>query len=250
MWPAVRTVFPEWSTQFEGRLPYMYLDRRKDEAGNPAPVVTTGIGNALFSIGASLVLPWKRRNDGSAATSLEIATAYQAVEARKDLAEKGGRAFADVTSIYLDDDAIDHLVDAKLSSNELVLVSRFPDFAQWPADAQLGALSMAWMMGPRFAFPKFAAAAREGEFETCAVECFVPHADPLRNNANEHLFLSAARVLDAGLPRDRFLDGAMPITPQKSPIDRTSPGGGGKGAAVVAFLAVLGGALYYALRGG
>jgi hypothetical protein len=79
------------------------------------------------------------------------------------------------------------------------LAKRFPGYEAWPADAQLGTLSLSWACGPAFAFPKCAAALNARDFVTAAVECFMPEEKTIsglrpRNVANKLLFLNAAFV--------------------------------------------------------
>jgi hypothetical protein len=61
--------------------------------------------------------------------------------------------------LELSDDAIDSLIIDRLTKNESFLKRQpwFQDFDTWPADAQLGLLSMAWAMGPAAPgnFPSF-----------------------------------------------------------------------------------------------
>jgi hypothetical protein len=54
-----------------------------------------------------------------------------------------------------------------------VLKSRppFADLDNFPADAQLGLLSMSWGMGPMFNFPKFQAYVAAGDWSSAATEC-------------------------------------------------------------------------------
>ncbi|MFD9339391.1 hypothetical protein ACFWBF_34115 [Streptomyces sp. NPDC060028] len=131
---SVRDNFSAFSKRLEGRVNHMYLD----SLGN----VTIGIGNkidpvadalALSSLGATLL------HDGTntPATNAEITTEWTSV--------KGGST---VTTLHLSEASINTLVDTRLSQNETTLVTFFPGFSTWPADAQLAILSMAWGMGP------------------------------------------------------------------------------------------------------
>ncbi len=149
MKPSVASAFRDFSTKFEGYLPYMYLDIKG--------LVTTGMGNLIDPIGAALELPWKRP-DGSLATQSEIRAAWNLVKSRTDLAPKYGTAFAGLTTLRLDKAGIEQLIARKLRENEAYLRHRFSDYEHWPADAQLGLHSMAWAMGPGFHFPDFNAA--------------------------------------------------------------------------------------------
>jgi hypothetical protein len=99
--------------------------------------------------------------------------------------------------------SIDTLVDNKLLQNESFLKRQtaFKDFDNWPADAQLGLLSMAWALGPGFSssWPKFSAACQKADFDAAAENCqmsAVGNAGVIpRNRADKQLFKNAAAVL-------------------------------------------------------
>jgi GH24 family phage-related lysozyme (muramidase) len=207
MKPSALAAFRDFSTKFEGYLPYMYLDIKG--------LVTTGMGNLIDPIGAALELPW-RRPDGSLATESEVRAAWNLVKARIDLAPKYGTAFAGLTTLRLDKAGIEQLIARKLRENEAYLRRRFPDYERWPADAQLGLHSMAWAMGPGFHFPDFDAAvnrprpdfdaaARASHMDASGNPGLVP-----RNSANFQLFTNAARVLERGAdPETLYWPGSL-----------------------------------------
>jgi hypothetical protein len=181
----------------------MYLDVKG--------LVTVGVGNLLPTEAAAAALPfYQNGNPDDAADDSTKRQGWRAVHARQDLAPRGHVPFKDVCGLRLSSDAIRALVDSKLSSNEAVLRGAFPQFDDWPADAQIGLLSMAWAMGPGFAssWPKFAAACRALDFDKAAAECRMkeqgnPGVVP-RNDADQKLFSNAARVMvaDNGYDRD------------------------------------------------
>jgi hypothetical protein len=137
---SVLQAFPSFSTGFESRLPFMYLDVKN--------LVTTGIGNLIDPVAEALVLPWKR--DGSLVSRDEIQNAWNTVKSRTDLAPRGGGAFAGVTTLRLDQGAIDNLVAEKAHANDAMIRSQFPAYDTWPADAQLAIHSDAWAQGASF----------------------------------------------------------------------------------------------------
>lgn len=197
MRPAVLAAFRDFSVPFEGYTDYMYLDRKG--------YVTTGIGNLIDPVAAALRLPWQR-TDGSLASQEEIRDAWVLVKSRLDLASHGGGAYKGVTSLRLSKRAIADLFDSKVREVEKALVKRFPAFESWPADAQLGVLSMSWAMGAAFRFPRFSAAvsALLPDFLTAAVESHIGGDEVdtslrKRNAANASLFTNAARVLAGNL---------------------------------------------------
>ena len=90
--------------------------------------------------------------------------------------------------------------------NFLVGRQEFASFQDWPADAQLGLLSMAWAMGPAFKFPNFQAACARQDFQAAADQCHMadgnnPGLRP-RNAANRQLFLSAAGASNGDVDPD------------------------------------------------
>lgn len=191
---SVQNNFASFSVRFEGRLTFMYLDITN--------LVTTGIGNLIDPIGLALSLPWQV--GGTPSSESEITDAWNTVKSRTDLSHSGGGAFGGVTNLRLTNDDVDALVASKAAGMETSLKSRAPfaDFDDWPADAQLGLLSMAWAMGPLFNFPKFQGFCAALDFRSAADECRIseignPGVIP-RNDANQALFRSAADVIDSG----------------------------------------------------
>jgi GH24 family phage-related lysozyme (muramidase) len=200
---SVSDIFPSFSEKFEGRLNFMYLDIKR--------LVTTGIGNLIDPLTPDVLnLPWrpKAEPDRSAAEN-EIRAEWEFVKSDPDArSQRGGGTFRDVTSLELSNDAVDDLVRGKVAGMETFLKNRqeFSNFDDWPADAQLGLLSMAWAMGPAFRFPNFQAACAAQDFRTAADESHIddtanPGLRP-RNAANRQLFLSAADGIDGNLDPD------------------------------------------------
>jgi hypothetical protein len=125
------------------------------------------------------------------------------VKARKDLALLGGAIFATVTTLRLQPVDIDALVRRKLFQVDAQLRERFAQWDAWPADAQMGALSMAWAMGAgKFAtFPRFSTAANARNFAAAASECEMgPRVGTIvaRNRRNRECFEAAGRVIASG----------------------------------------------------
>jgi len=204
MFPVVQSGFPAFSARFEGRVAYMYLDI--------LGLVTVGVGNLVDPVGAAQALPFRFRNKpgitapGSPATPDQIAQEWQTLKNNSSLATKGYTACEPLTQLELSDDAIDSLILARLTQNESFLKRQpwFLGFDTWPADAQLGLLSMAWAMGPGGpgGFPNFRAACQKLDFNTAAAECKMSEAGNPglipRNLANFTLFSNAAIVLAGG----------------------------------------------------
>jgi GH24 family phage-related lysozyme (muramidase) len=207
---SVSSAFKSFNTKFEGYLTFMYADVKN--------LVTTGMGNLIDPIGAALSLPWVN-SDGSPASQQQISDAWNAVKARSDLTQKGGKAYKSITTIRLTDEGIDQLIQRRLKSNESTLRSNYPGYDSWPADAQMAVLSMAWAMGPAFKFgtfkkqvngdpPDFAAAATSSHMNDAGNPGLVP-----RNAANKKLFENAAAVLKNKADPDKlYYPGDVPTS--------------------------------------
>jgi hypothetical protein len=205
MWPSVQAYFQAFTTQFEGCVPYMYLDIKG--------LVTVGIGNLVDPVEAAQALPFQFKNQpgiaapGSAATADQIAAEWATLKNDPSLASRGFTACAPITQLELSNDSINTLVLTKLSQNESFLKRQqwFSNFDTWPADAQMGLLSMAWAMGPAGPgeFPNFRAACQNLQFSVAAAQCQMNAAgNPgliSRNRANVTLFSNAAIVVASGV---------------------------------------------------
>lgn len=139
---------------------------------------------------------------------------------------------AKLNDLRLTDEDIDALVEKKLHEFEAHLQKHhFPEFDLFPADAQLGILSMSWACGPGFpaTFKNFKRAALARDWVAAKATCDIrtesnPGVVP-RNTNNRRCFLNAATVHDRGLdpsilywPNEAPLDG--PIAPPLSDSDR------------------------------
>lgn len=194
---SVRRAFVDFTAPFEGVVSWLYADVKG--------LLTTGIGNLADPLPLALAMPWVHP-DGKPATSIEIAREWQNVKNRPELAKLGHRVAARYSTIRLTPEGIEKVVSAKLNAMARYLVGRFLDFDVWPADAQLGVLSVAWACGPAFRFPKLQAALLEQDWSTAAYECRIdttgnPGVAP-RNKANETLFRNASYVQRKGLDPD------------------------------------------------
>jgi GH24 family phage-related lysozyme (muramidase) len=157
--PAVSAIAPKFTDAFEGKLSWMYLDVKC--------LVTTGRGNLIDPVTSALALPWYHRSNNAVARPDEITREWMTVKSMKSMAPRGGMAFASMTDLRLSDPALDQLFFGKVDEMWTTLAARF-SCETWCADAQLGLLSMAWALGPHFAFPKFQAAVAVGDWATAA----------------------------------------------------------------------------------
>ncbi len=204
MYSVIQSNFPTFSAKFEGRVPFMYVDVEQ--------LVTVGVGNLIDPLAAAQALPFRFKNKpgiaapGAPATPDQIAAEWQTIKNNPSLATKGYTACEPITQLELSDDAIDSLILSRLTQNESYLKRQqwFQNFDTWPADAQLGLLSMSWAMGPGGpgGFPSFRAACQKLDFNTAAAECRMNEAGNPglipRNKANFTLFSNAAIVLQSG----------------------------------------------------
>ena len=188
-------------------MPVMYLDT------HTPPLVTVGVGNLIDPIEEALKLPfqWKNANPPRPATHEEIRSEWTRIKNLTNLCECAWTVWDTVTHLFLDDAAIDNLIYQRLDENETILLKRWPymAFESWPADAQLGLLSMVWAMGPGFEFPFFEQACLKRDFAAAANQSHMadsnnPGLTP-RNRANYRLFLNAAQVEKGKLsPEDLY----------------------------------------------
>jgi hypothetical protein len=183
-------------------------------------LVTTGVGNLIDTEGQAAALPWIHEATGVPATRAEIMAAWRALKGSQHLAKLHWRYAAKLNDLRLTDAAIDALVASKLQQFAEHMQSRhFRDFAEWPADAQLGALSMAWACGPGFPvkFRNFATAANAQRWVDAGACCKIreignPGVVP-RNRANEKCFANAAIVTEHGMDREELHWPAMLLPP-------------------------------------
>lgn len=210
---SVRLAFVAFTSRFEGVVPFMYLDVKG--------LVTVAIGNLIDSPGAAMALPFLHA-DGGRASMQEIGDEWHTVKGHVELAPRGGLAFRGVTHLHLDADGIAFVVSSRLTMNAAYLYHRFPSFEDWPADAQLGILSMAWACGPAFHFPRFEAAVFARAWAAASVECHMndagnPGLRP-RNLADAVCFMNAAAVdATGGDPEELHYPTQLPIVTPAPP---------------------------------
>jgi len=201
MHSTVNDAFPTFSKTFEGYVKWMYLDIKG--------LVTIGIGNLIDPVAQATSLPFVDAK-GVPATPAQISAEWTKLKAMTALAQKGHRACEAVTALRLSDPSIDVLVRQRLASNEAALQKTFHDFQAWPADAQLGVLSMAWAMGSAFheKWPRFKQACNAADWRAAAENCRMKEAGNPglipRNNANQRLFRNAHEVVAQKLDPSRL----------------------------------------------
>lgn len=209
----VRQQFRKFSSTLEGDVTWMYLD--------VAGLVTTGRGNKIDSVGEALALEWQYRNrPGIIATEQDVTDEWNNIKnspESKAMKLSGGGHYYSITKLDVTSSSLDRLFNGMLLSNESTLKNLYhlsnqpyADFEDWPADAQLGLLSMAWAMGANFSkghgWRKFVQAVIDRDWEEAADQSHMSEVGnaPIwkRNVANKILFRNAAVVQGGNLAFD------------------------------------------------
>jgi len=211
MHTSVKNHFIKFNEPIEHRVEYMYLDIKG--------LVTIGVGNLIDIEKAGdteklkkvldelVTLPFvykKGKKAGKPASKADIEAEWKKVKARQELVKNLYTEFAKITILKLNNEAIDELAMTKLMKMEKELKTKpaYRDFEQWPADAQLGLLSMAWALGAtrlRLGWPNFRTACQKQDFDTAAKQSHILDVNNPgvgeRNTRNQRLFKNAAAVL-------------------------------------------------------
>jgi hypothetical protein len=164
-------------------------------------LITCAVGNLIDPIGLAEQLSWTFA-DGSKADLAQVRADWHLLKNGAAHYSKLHWKFAlAATKVRLTDEAIDNLVASKRAEFEMFLKSHyFKDWDSFPADAQLGIMSMAWACGPGFPlkFGNFRKAALAQDWEACVATCKIretgnPGVVP-RNKLNRFCFHNAALV--------------------------------------------------------
>lgn len=220
---SVRNNFFDFTAAREGYVLFMSVDILN--------LVTTGVGNLIdngprngYDISDAAMAPvfnltwyhkgpgWGIRNAsiGAQATPEEVKAEWIKVklvdQEQPGFKLKGGFAYAGLTTLTLSADGLMALFNRTLDSFEKTLKTYLPNWEQWPADAQLATLSMAWAMGPAFphTFVKWTQEVNTGDFAAAAEDSYfiggggTQSARTGRNGENQKLFLAAANTIATG----------------------------------------------------
>jgi len=194
MHPSVVKALPGFLKQYEGKVNFMYLDMKG--------LVTVGIGHLIDPVGMALKLEFGQGGGGRASDG-EVTAEWQLVKSRKDLIGQGSAAFGAITKLTLTDNGITTMVNDDANGIENYIKNNasarqfYTDFDNWPADAQLGFMGVAWggIPIPQFGWHKFPEACKKQDWDTAANECKI--SSPIavgRNEAHRLMFLNAAAV--------------------------------------------------------
>lgn len=204
---SVIDAFPVFSEKFEGKIATMYADIRG--------LITTAIGCLIDPLPSALALKW-RFADGGLAPSSQISEEWNRLKSCAAQAAHHSPAtqvqMCDLT-LHLDDDEIARVVTERMLQNAALAPRYFPKFDTFPADAQLGIMSLAWAAGAGFAvkFPHFTAcvnvgdwsgAATAGQLSTATPEGVINAGVIPRNSAQVICFANAAAVIAHSLDPD------------------------------------------------
>jgi len=201
MHQSVISKLPEFLKQYEGKVNFMYLDVKG--------LVTIGIGNLIDPVDNALKLEFRKKGGSGAVSSAEIIAEWNTVKSRTDLAPKGGSAFASITTLELTDSGITTMVNEHAKRIETYITTNasalkyYSNFKNWPADAQMAFVGIAWgvMPLPQFGWHKFPEACKNEDWDTAAKECTISSAIATgRNEAHKTMFLNAAAVKSNGDP--------------------------------------------------
>jgi GH24 family phage-related lysozyme (muramidase) len=237
---SVMAAFKNFTAKFEGALNYMYTDVKG--------LVTTGIGNLIDPLPAALVLPWKRA-DGSAASQDEITAEWNTVKQAWPGVQSA--ATSSITTLHLTDADVSTMVASKAQENEVTLRRYFPQYDSFPADAQLGILSMSWALGAGFpaTFKLFATAANAGDWRGAGAQSDYRDTDSgnmKRKAANHVLFENAAVVTEGGGDTEPlYWPSALP---RGASVKKAGSGLIATIGVIGGVAAILGGAAYFIIR--
>jgi hypothetical protein len=190
----------EFSRPLEGRVGGMYCDI--------LGLVTCGVGNLIDPIPLAEQLPWTLA-DGTPADLAQVRADWHKLKGNASYYAKRHYNYAlAATKVRLTDEAIDNLVAKKRAEFEGHLKRHhFPEWETFPADAQLGIMSMAWACGPGFPvkFGNFKRAVINRDWSGAVASCKIreegnPGVVP-RNKHNRLCFSNAAIVEKLDLDR-------------------------------------------------
>jgi GH24 family phage-related lysozyme (muramidase) len=193
-----KTYFPQLKI-FEGSIPFMYVDT----TGN----VTVGVGNMLPTAAEAQKLAFQRRPDPTAnppitaaqpATAAEILADFNNV-ARQTHGQSAG-FYKQFTKIDLPENAIDALLQSRVTEFLTGLTPAFPDYNQYPEEVCAALFDMAFNLGLTkltTEFPKFCAAVKRKDWVTASAQCHRNGIQESRNTWTKAQFDHAALAAKA-----------------------------------------------------
>jgi GH24 family phage-related lysozyme (muramidase) len=206
---SVKLYFQKFSETLEGNVTWMYLDVKG--------LVTTGKGNLINSVAAAQRLEWQfRATPGVIADAAAVEGEWNRIahspESRA-MSQGGGGFYRRITTLDLTPKSLSRLFNDRLASLEAGLKTYndagkrpYANFDNWPADAQLGLLSLGWAMGSQFRWRNFQTACLAEDWDAAAQESHMSEVGnaPIwkRNIANYILFQNASIAQGSEYPAD------------------------------------------------
>ncbi|NKB35376.1 MAG: hypothetical protein GKR91_19935 [Pseudomonadales bacterium] len=169
----------------EGCVSHMYLDT--------VGKVTVGVGNMLKKPSSAASLPFIVEASGEKAPEEAIEEEFEQVSSQESA--RPAKYYKQFTQLVLSDYEINQLLDMRLDKFEIKLKSDFPKYDDYPEDARLALIDMAYDLGNKGLvkkFPTFTNAARKADWLTCANECKRKQIQDSRNDTVKSLFLNCA----------------------------------------------------------
>lgn len=207
---SVFDIFPKFSDVLEGHVEHMYLDI--------LGLVTIGRGCLIDPLSLAMGLPFVHRSDNTPATRQEIEAEWHLIKDNTRLKSMHYNYAGKLCKLKLTAEGIDALMARRMRVFEDYLKKAFPEWDDWPADAQLAAMSMAWAMGAGYVkiFKNLVEAANKHSWLVAAECCKIreegnPGIIP-RNRANKILFGISALAYgptDTGYDKTKVSEGAI-----------------------------------------
>ncbi len=152
MHTTVAAVIRRFLSLYEGEVREMYIDNRG--------LVTTGVGNLLQTPAEALQYQWERLGGGQASPQ-EVMAEYERVRSADtkqkipNWAVMGGGNFIStakrlgIVTLQLTSESYNKIFNDKLTGLEATMKGTpgFEEYEKFPADAQLGVLSLIWANG-------------------------------------------------------------------------------------------------------
>lgn len=196
MKPSVAAIFPEFSAYHEGPVYSLY----SDSIGK----VTWGIGELCDPVERAYGKPL-RKQDGTIASKAEIEADFASIKANlKEAMAKGHKYAYTITALRSNKQDIIESLQKRLAQNDVALTNRFPEFQEWPADAQLAIHSLSWAAGTGFMFPKLETYLKAQDFLSASKEVVLKGGYEKRNADNVALLESAAKAKAGELDPDKI----------------------------------------------
>lgn len=202
----VLSMYADWESLITSSIGILLDSTPSPDPWRPALGLPWRHTNGLLATLPEVAVEWHRVKQGACgAKRLKSRAECPRVQAGKVChAHDGWRSSETPGALKLLRQDAEALVKQRADGMWSVLVKRFPNLADAPADAQLGVLSWAWAMGAnRTGWPKFFAAIKAGDWATCATESQISTKGNAgvvpRNKHQKTLFMNAAKVAEQGL---------------------------------------------------